>query len=346
MLISVVVPAHNAASTLGDCLGSIRSSEGFERLCREIIVVDDGSTDETAAIAERSGATVCRVASARGPATARNRGVAAATGDVVLFLDADVRAHHDTLARAAAHFEEAGGPAAVMGSYDATPACDGVVSVYRNLLHHYVHQTSAEGAQTFWAGCGAIRRSVFLEVGGFDESFAAPSIEDIELGYRLTDSGYRVTLDKRLQVTHLKRWTLRGMVVTDVTRRAVPWARLLLSRKSMPRDLNLRFRHRLSAALVFLLALGCLATAAFAAAGGGSRAAWSAATWSAATCAVIASLLLLLNYSLYAFFTRARGWRFALAAIPLHWLYYLYSGAALLWVMVSRSRPGAGPQRG
>jgi hypothetical protein len=109
----------------------------------------------------------------------------------------------------------------------------------------------------------------------------------------------------------------------------------------MPRDLNLTFRHRLSAALVFLLALGCLATAAFAAAGGGSRAAWSAAI-----CVAIASLLLLLNYSLYSFFTRARGWRFALAAIPLHWLYYLYSGAALLWVMVSRSRPGAGPQRG
>ena len=105
MLISIVIPAHNAAATLGDCLGAVRGSDAFESLCREIIVVDDGSTDDTVDVAERHGATVVRLESAHGPGTARNRGAAKAVSEVVLFLDADVLVHPDTLTWAAAHFE-------------------------------------------------------------------------------------------------------------------------------------------------------------------------------------------------------------------------------------------------
>ena len=77
------------------------------------------------------------------------------------------------------------------------PRLQGVVSQYRNLLHHFVHQHGNSEASTFWAGCGAIRRSVFEEMGGFDEQrFPTPSIEDIELGYRLRQAGHRILLDK------------------------------------------------------------------------------------------------------------------------------------------------------
>ena len=58
-----------------------------------------------------------------------------------------------------------------------------MVSQYRNLLHHFVHQHGHAEASTFWAGCGAIRRAAFDAVGGFDAArFPRPSIEDIELG--------------------------------------------------------------------------------------------------------------------------------------------------------------------
>ena len=98
-----------------------------------------------------------------------------------------------------------GGSPAVFGSYDDAPAAAGLVARYKNLYHHYVHQRSGASAQSFWAGCGAVRRSAFLAVGGFDEErYPRPSIEDIELGYRLTDAGYRIRFRPDLMVKHLK----------------------------------------------------------------------------------------------------------------------------------------------
>src|SRR5206468_12018503 len=106
-------------------------------------------------------------------------------------------------------------------------------------------------ASTFWAACGAIRRSVFQEVGGFNaDRFPRPSIEDIELGYRLRVARHLIRLDRELQGTHLKRWPLASIVRTDITRRALPWARLILESGRAPSDLNLSAAHRVSAALV------------------------------------------------------------------------------------------------
>ena len=104
------------------------------------------------------------------------------------------------------------------------------MSQYRNLLHHYVHQRGQIEASTFWGACGAIRRSVFEEVGGFDEERYPRCIEDIELGYRLRRAGHRIVLDKNLQGTHLKKWTLWSVIRTDVCCRAMP-GRVSFSRR-------------------------------------------------------------------------------------------------------------------
>ena len=93
-------------------------------------------------------------------------------------------------------------------------------SQFRNLLHHYVHQTSSQEAQTFWAGFGAIRRNALKSSGGFDEQIEG--IEDVELGTRLASGGAKLCLDKSLQVKHLKKWTLTSSVKTDIFKRAVP----------------------------------------------------------------------------------------------------------------------------
>ena len=87
------------------------------------------------------------------------------------------------------------------------------------------------------------RAAILWEVG------ADWSVEDIELGMRLTRAGGRIRLVKSLEVTHLKQWTFRSLVHTDVVRRAIPWSRLLLAEPRLPDDLNLRWKSRVAAAL-------------------------------------------------------------------------------------------------
>lgn len=130
--------------------------------------------------------------------------------------------------------------AALIGSYDDAPGDPAFLSQYRNLLHHHTHQTAEEWAHTFWGACGAVRREALFAVGGFDESIAIPAMEDVELGYRLVRAGQRIRLVKDLQVKHLKRWEVLGMLRTDIFQRALPWARLLLREGRLHDDLNLR----------------------------------------------------------------------------------------------------------
>ena len=153
------------------------------------MAVIDGPNAALAATAAAIGATVLVLDERGGPARARNRGARAAGRAILLFVDADVEVPVDLAARVAGFFTAHPEVAAMFGSYDAEPAAPGLVSQFRNLLHHFVHQTARETASTFWAGCGAVRREAFERVGGFDESWTEPSIEDIELGSRLVADG-------------------------------------------------------------------------------------------------------------------------------------------------------------
>ena len=250
MAISVVIPACNAGQHLATCLDALSSGA---RIPFETIVVDDGSTDDTAEIARSFNTTVLSTLRKSGPALARNLGAQAAAGDVIFFLDADVRVANDTILKIHEHFENDPALDALIGSYDNRPASKDFLSQYRNLMHAYVHQTGAETASTFWSGCGAIRRDVFAEHTGFNEAYARPAIEDIELGYRLIMAKRKILLDRRLQVTHLKRWSFWGLVKTDIVDRGIPWTELIFRHKFLPNDLNLQLSQRVSVALVFML---------------------------------------------------------------------------------------------
>jgi glycosyltransferase involved in cell wall biosynthesis len=232
MRLSVIVPVYNGGEHLARCLGAIARSV---RPPEEVIVVDDGSTDNSAALAERYGAVVLRVAGApTGPASARNLGARWSQGDVLVFIDADVAVHPEALARIADHFGDDDGLAALFGSYDDDPPARGLVSRYQNLLHHHVHQHGRPDASTFWAGCGAVRRGPFLACGGFDaEAYPVPSIEDIDFGVRLRRAGYRIRCCPDVLATHWKRWTLASWIRSDISRRAVPWTRLILREGEM-----------------------------------------------------------------------------------------------------------------
>jgi len=248
--ISVVVPACHAERHLRRCLEALRESHVA---AYEIIVVDDASTDATGRIATEFGVKGLRTERRMGPAFARNLGARTATGDVLFFVDSDVCVHADTLQRIGRHFDEDMELAAIMGSYDTNPAAQDFLSQYRNLMHAYVHQTGAENSSTFWSGCGAIRREIFFEHSGFSEEYGRPSIEDIELGYRLTRDRRKIVLDRSIQVTHLKQWTFWNLVKTDIMDRGIPWTELILRDRTMPNDLNLQISQRVSVALVFVL---------------------------------------------------------------------------------------------
>lgn len=320
-LVSIIVPVHQGAATLRPALGAIAAND-LPRGVWELIVVDDGSTDETVMIAAEYADCVVRLPGCHGPAYARNRGVEVSRGAITVFFDADVCPHPDALRRMVDVLDNEPDVSAVFGAYDTHPVAPEFVSQYRNLLHHYVHYRSAGDAETFWAGCGAIRHDVFVDAGMYDEwRYTRPQIEDVELGHRVRSLGHRILLRPDIQCSHLKRWRLRDVIKADFQDRGVPWTRLLFQLRAMTRTttLNLANVEKLNTALLWL-SVGLLIAAAIrpsdalAVAGLGAL-----------------GFVLAVNIPLYAFFRRERGVLFALGVIPLHMLYYLNNGLAVVY---------------
>ena len=286
--LTVIIPATDGRRTLDRAVTAVQRAEAAPE---ELIVVDEPR--------------------GLGPAAARNLGSRRASGDILVFVDADVEVHEDAFTRIRRAFDRDPGLAAVFGSYDDDPAPGGLVSDFRNLLHHHVHQQSPGMATTFWAGLGAIRRDLFLELGGFDElRFSRPSVEDIELGSRVHARGGPVLLDPTIQGKHLKRWTLSSMMRTDLWSRGVPWMRLVLERRARATALNLGWRHRISTGLSVLLLVGLL-----------RRRPRMVGT------SLVA--LIILDWPFYRLLFRRRGFRLAVAGVPLQLIHRLTSVVAV-----------------
>ncbi|HEX9968263.1 MAG TPA: glycosyltransferase [Solirubrobacterales bacterium] len=298
MRLAVIVPASDDPPSLPRCTAAL---EAGERAPDELIVQ--------------------REPAGGGPAAARNAAAAGCTADVLVFVDSDVEVHADALARIERGLLKDPGLAAVFGAYDDEPPARGLASRFRNLLHHHVHVSSPGEAETFWAGLGAVRRGEFEAVGGFDAArFPQPSVEDIELGMRLRERGARLLLDPSIRGRHLKRWTLTGMVRTDLWRRGVPWTRLLLARRDRSGALNLGARHRASALAALALAGGVV--------GRRPRLALAALLAMAA-----------LNRDFYALLGRRGGPRLLVAGIPLHAIHLLTAVASVPVAVAIHLRP-------
>jgi glycosyltransferase involved in cell wall biosynthesis len=309
----VVIPARNAAWCIEECMSGLAAA-GFEP--NDIFVVDDGSKDATAALARNFGAVVISDPIGSGAAASRNRGAKEADVDILLFVDADVVVHPDLHSKLSALFSENPDIDAVFGAYDDSPSCPSPVSKYRNLLHHYVHSSGPSRPKSFWTGCGAVRRVTFDRLGGFDDS--QRMMEDVEFGMRLTDDGGIVALDPALCGKHLKSWTVLSMARSDLFDRAIPWTRLMLFGGRLSAELNLGWKHRMSAALTAVIWLG-LVIAPF-------------VPSSLIVVAIAFFCFILTNRGFFLLVRRSAGGRAAIAAIALHMLHYTSALVGFSWV--------------
>ena len=202
MTFSVIVPVYNGARTIARCLESLLSQSEGGRTC-EILVVDDASQDETlSVVAQYPQIRLIRQEVNAGPAAARNRGAREATGDIILFTDADCVPGERWLQ-------------AMQRSF-ADPRVMGVKGVYRTrqremtarviqLEFEYRYRAMSrrptiDFIDTYSAG---YRRTLFLEFGGFDAAFPVPSTEDIDLSFRIAAKGHRLIFNPDAHVYHI-----------------------------------------------------------------------------------------------------------------------------------------------
>jgi glycosyltransferase involved in cell wall biosynthesis len=335
--LSVIVPFYRGLESLARCLTGVRRAAGrLGREC-EILVAADGASEDPEPLVEACGARLLRLDGPRGPAVSRNRAAAQATADILVFVDSDVVVHDDALCLLAQRFGQDPGVDAVFGCYDDCPADPGLVSRSKNLAHAFIHGQASHHAVTFWAGLGAVRADAFRRVGGFDERFVRPSVEDIDLGYRLTASGSRIVSDPTLRCTHLKRWTLAGSVLSDVLDRGVPWTQLILRGGHLRDDLNLARRYRVCVVSAFVAACAL-------------PLAW-VTPWAFVVFAAMLGVIAMFERPYLVFVARAAGWSAVPGALGLRVVHHLASGvsfvvgAALFVVQatIGVSLPGALP---
>lgn len=310
--ISVIIPCFNGASTLEDCLASVFASTHGDF---EVIVVDDGSGDATLEVARKYDCRILALPNNCGAAAARNIGARAAVGEILFFLDADIAVPPNVLEQIDETFVERPEIGAAFCSYQKKTIPTNFCSVYKNLLHHYTHQTAREDAVTFCSGFGAIRRDVFLNSGGFDENYRF--LEDIEFGYRLHRAGQIILLRKQIQLTHLKRYSLASLVMSDLFGRAIPWTRIMLEKRVFRNDLNTKLNNVLSVAVAAAIPIVFI-SAMF-------------STRMIVVLLAMSASFAALNTGFYRFVYQEQGGLFLLRSVAMNWLGYVYSGIGLIW---------------
>jgi GT2 family glycosyltransferase len=203
--VSIVVPAYNASATISRCLAAC-AAQTYP--AHEIIVVDDGSTDGTAAVARAVPGTIVIAQVNAGPATARNAGARAATGDLVVFTDADCVPHPDWIEALADTLPPTvaglGGTYALANPESWLAGCiqAEIAARHAGFMDGLPPEAAAVDVDFLGSFNVAFRRDVFLAAGGFDPRFRAASAEDNDLSYRLTAAGQTLCFTPAAVVAH------------------------------------------------------------------------------------------------------------------------------------------------
>lgn len=223
-VLSIVIPARNAEQDLEQCLTAIQSS-GRDDV--EVIVVDDASTDGTREVVGKFGCRLEKLSQQSGPAAARNKGAGVSRARIVLFIDSDILVDDKTVPLILESLAADAGTAAVVGMLDERTPCKNICSQYFNLRKHYDYLSFSGDLTNLYTSITAIRKDVFMEAGGFNESYARASVEDAELGRRLCGLGYRIALNRDIRVRHVKQHSILSLTASDF-RRAASFMKLVI----------------------------------------------------------------------------------------------------------------------
>lgn len=324
MRFSVIIPTYNSARTLQVLLASL-DGQSFEDF--EVIVVDDGSTDETEARCAGHDVRYQRMRTNSGPAAARNRGVELSRGEWLVFTDADTVFEPGTLATIDEIISGSSG-SAFFGTYADKPANpESFLARYKALWEHYAivmpfqRRDGDLHPMTTWVPRpGVVEFRAFEGVGGFDTRFGGADLEDLEFGYRLHAAGFQIYFSEMLRIGHHYPTRLRHGL-HSFGRRAALWMRMALRRRRMdpagegtPRQ---AFVHVCGFATLVMAPLSpLLPLLGFVALGG-------------FVCYVG------LNISFLSLAFREEGPAFALGAFGLCWLYTGALGAGATWGLIT-----------
>lgn len=213
--ISIIIPARNSEQVLPECLEGLKAST---YTIEEIIVVNDGSTDNTLSVAEKYGVKTVHLDSHHDANYCRNKGAEVATGDILLFLDSDVVVQPESIQRVLEAFSDKSIDG-IVGLYSARHRYKNLASQYKNLWIRYSYLKSDPKIDWIFGAIAAIRKDVFWQVGGFDAKLAAKhGIDDLELGKRMTKSECGILLNTEVEVEHLKRHTFVSLLKNDFAR--------------------------------------------------------------------------------------------------------------------------------
>ena len=205
-LISIVIPVYNAQKTILDCLKHCLSQDYAGDY--EIIVIDDGSSDDSAKIIKSFGEKIKYIFQENaGPARARNTGWKNSLGEIVIFTDSDCLVPENWLKKLLTGFESDEKIAVVQGSYDIANKGNLVAEII-NFDIREKHKKMPKLIKNLASYNIAVKKGVLEEVDGFSTSFLAPSAEDTDLSYRIIKLGYKIAFVYDSQVAHYHTETL------------------------------------------------------------------------------------------------------------------------------------------
>jgi len=199
-LISVIIPSYNAAHHLLTCLKAIYDNDFKDY---EVIVVDDGSTDNTSEIIKNFPCCYFRNDKNLGAAATRNKGAQEAQGEILLFIDADVDIKSNVLELFDHHFKSADFDV-VTGAYSKVPKLENIFLQFISSLSNYNFSKTNFGLSTHLT---AMRKESFFKIGGFDETIKGATVEDFDMYCRVIAAGFKCMTDMRIEAYHNQAFT-------------------------------------------------------------------------------------------------------------------------------------------
>lgn len=300
-MISIIIPTYNAATFIPDLLESIFSQKIDDM---EVIIVDDCSTDNTVDLARKYPVRIIEMETNSGPARARNRGVEAARGDIIFFLDSDVIVMDGTIREVKEFFDNNPSANCVIGVCSTEPLNRGFVPRYMAMFE-YIHLlgTKDNKVSVFAPRCGAVRKRFFEEIGGYNESYKGADVEDFELARRINKVDC-IFLNQKILVKH--QFANFRQAVRNYFKRAVMWIHLFFKERQLDNAGPSRPSNGIAAISAFLSLLSLILTPLIPSAG--------------YAFIVLLSIFLFMNAGWWNFMRKEAGLLFALKALLLNYI--------------------------